>query len=116
MNSTLQSAANGNAAYPVATGSTGTFTYSLTGVQDANGCSKPQSGTATVVVSENPIAIFTVNPESPTILQPTVTVSNNSIATSWLWNFGDGTYLLSLIRVSIPMPILPLLILLNWLL
>jgi len=77
---------------PVLTDDAGTYIYSLVGVADANGCSQIVNGnTATAVINEKPLAIFTVSPEQTTILEPTITITNLSVsATSWMWNFGDG--------------------------
>jgi gliding motility-associated-like protein len=73
-----------------ATNKTGTFVYTLTNVTDGNNCSKTLNQTATVVVHENPHALFTINPESTSILEPTITITDASIATtSWYWDFGD---------------------------
>ncbi len=73
-----------------ATDKTGTFVYTLTNVTDGNNCSKTLNQTATVVVHENPHAIFIINPERTSILEPTITITDASIATtSWYWDFGD---------------------------
>jgi len=74
-----------------ATDKTGTFVYVLTNVTDGNNCSKTLNQTATVAVHENPHALFTINPESTSLLEPTITITDASIATtSWYWNFGDN--------------------------
>ncbi len=74
-----------------ATDKVGTFVYILTNVVDSNQCSTAiQNQKATVVVHENPHAIFSVTPESTSILRPTISISDASISTtSWLWDFGD---------------------------
>ncbi len=73
-----------------ATDKTGTSVYTLTNVTDGNNCSKTLNQTATVVVHENPHAIFTISPEHTSILEPTITITDASIATtSWYWDFGD---------------------------
>ncbi len=73
-----------------ATDKTGTSVYTLTNVTDGNNCSKTLNQTATVVVHENPHAIFTISPERTSILEPTITITDASIATtSWFWDFGD---------------------------
>jgi gliding motility-associated-like protein len=76
--------------YKTSTAKVGTFVYSLISVQDAN-CSNTISGQSqTVVVGENPQAIFTINPEKASILDPIVEIKNQSVAAqNYLWTFGD---------------------------
>jgi gliding motility-associated-like protein len=90
--STIQSiGTNSTVTFPVSTDNMGTYTYSLVGVTDSNTCYQAQNGSTTVVINENPIAIFTITPENPTILEPTVSITNNSSATAFVWDFGDST-------------------------
>jgi gliding motility-associated-like protein len=77
---------------PPLTDKVGTFVYSLTKVSDFNGCIQTLTDKVTVVVHENPNAIFTVNPERTSILEPEISITDASIsASSWMWDFGDGS-------------------------
>lgn len=67
---------------------TGTYTVSLTGVSQTNGC--PAEVTHTVVVSTNPVAAFTPTPNAGCV-ELDVTFNNTSTNTSFQsWDFGDG--------------------------
>jgi gliding motility-associated-like protein len=78
------------------TSKSGSFIYTLTQVKDANGCVQILNKKVVVEVHENPLAIFTINPESTTILESTIEVKDASISTmSWIWDFGDGSILFS---------------------
>jgi gliding motility-associated-like protein len=69
-----------------------TMVYTLTQVKDANNCIQSLNDKVTVVVHENPNAIFTVSPERTSILEPEVSISDASISTNvWMWDFGDGS-------------------------
>ncbi len=79
--------------YQVSTQKTGTFVYSLLSVKDViTGCTQAiNNQSATIVVGQNPVASFTVNQETNSILDPTVTINNFSIgANNWKWSFGDN--------------------------
>lgn len=68
--------------------SSGTFNVKL--VVTNNGCK--DSTTQTVNVYQSPTAAFTANPTTGCTVPQTVAFTNNSTgATSYLWNFGNGT-------------------------
>ncbi len=75
---------------------TGTFTYKLLSVKDANGCQQAQSDSVKIVVYRNPQTIFTVNKElitSQNKLQITLknlSIIDSSVSNSYKWDFGDG--------------------------
>ena len=65
--------------------------YAIASVTDANDCSNIGTGTANVQVLYTPYANFNFYPQPTTILEPTITFTNNSmLAYSWMWEFGDG--------------------------
>ena len=67
----------------------GNYNATLT-VKDGNGCS--QSITNQLFFTPSPIADFSIEPQSTTILTPAVTFTNTSFgADSSYWDFGDGT-------------------------
>jgi PKD repeat protein len=66
----------------------GTYIVTLTGVSQTNGCTASVSHP--IVVSTNPVAAFTMNPDSGCV-PLTVSFLNNSTNTDFQsWNFGDG--------------------------
>ncbi|MFM9055790.1 MAG: PKD domain-containing protein, partial [Bacteroidota bacterium] len=63
--------------------------YTLTAT-DNNGCSNSVS--VPVTVYDRPVAAFEFMPQAPSLLLPDVQFSNASVgATSWYWDFGDGS-------------------------
>jgi len=69
----------------------GTYSINVT-ITDNLGCTSPLSFPSWINAYPNPTAIFNYNPQPVTILDPTVTFSNESIGTnivSYNWNFGD---------------------------
>ncbi|MEE2700059.1 MAG: gliding motility-associated C-terminal domain-containing protein [Bacteroidota bacterium] len=65
--------------------------YDIVSVTDDNGCSNVGSGNANVQLLYTPFANFDFYPQTTTILDPTITFTNNSmLAYSWMWEFGDG--------------------------
>jgi len=87
-----ESNSNGSYKYTTSTSKVGTFVYSLISIKDAN-CTNTLTGQAqTLMVSENPEALFTLDPEETSILAPTITINNLSIgAKSYMWSFGDSS-------------------------
>ena len=76
----------------VNSGQAGTLVYALQSVTDANLCSSQLNDKVTINIKENPIASFELGANQVTIIEPTVDIYENSLsATSWSWNFGDGT-------------------------
>lgn len=56
------------------------------------GCSVTQTYTCMITTLAQPVALFTANPQSASILDPLVSFTNQSTgATNWIWNFGDST-------------------------
>lgn len=71
--------------------SPGTFDVGLI-VTDINGCTGSYTNAGMITIYPTPIAAFTASPTQTTILNPVVEFTNLSIsATSYTWNFGDGT-------------------------
>lgn len=67
----------------------GAYSVSLT-VTDGNGCSATLTKANWIIVHPKPLADFSVNPQSATILNPTVQFLDHSVfATLWSWSFGD---------------------------
>ncbi|OUV76109.1 MAG: hypothetical protein CBC83_01085 [Flavobacteriales bacterium TMED123] len=65
--------------------------YDIASVIDANGCSNIGSGNANVQLLYTPYANFDFYPQPTTILEPSITFTNNSmLAYNWMWDFGDG--------------------------
>ncbi|NBR15262.1 MAG: hypothetical protein EBU01_11905, partial [Crocinitomicaceae bacterium] len=94
-NATYSWLANNN---PIGDGATlnTTFTNSgcsnLTLIVEISGCSGNITYTNYICVEGPPTAAFTVNPVTFTNSNQTATFSNNSVgATSYSWNFGDGS-------------------------
>ncbi len=73
-----------------------TFTFipyqtALYTVMVTDSCSTPRSASKTIVVNPLPVPWFTIEPATPTILNPDVQFSDASLhAASWQWEFGDG--------------------------
>jgi PKD repeat protein len=67
---------------------TGTYNVTLTGISATNGC--PGSVTKPVVVSINPIADFSFNPQNGCMPLPVSFTNNSSDADFYEWYFGDG--------------------------
>ena len=77
------------------------FDVTLTVTSDS-GCFTTVSKNNYITVYPNPDASFTVQPQTTTILDPTISIIDVSKgADYWNWNFGDGTATSS---VSIPAP------------
>ena len=56
------------------------------------GCSATQTYPCLINTTAQPVAQFTANPQSASILDPLVSFTNTSSgATSWVWSFGDST-------------------------
>jgi gliding motility-associated-like protein len=56
------------------------------------GCSVTQTYNCMITTLAQPVAQFTANPQSASILDPLVSFTNQSTgATNWVWNFGDST-------------------------
>ncbi|HET6243270.1 MAG: gliding motility-associated C-terminal domain-containing protein [Bacteroidetes bacterium] len=71
--------------------SAGTFNVTLN-VKTSRGCSS--SFSRLVTVHPSPVADFAAIPLKASIFDPVVTFTNKSTdATSWIWNFGDGSSL-----------------------
>jgi len=68
LSQTVTTISGNSAIVYVPTGTTGTYTYALAGVSDANSCSQVQSGTATVTV--NPLPDVTATPSSQIVYCP----------------------------------------------
>jgi gliding motility-associated-like protein len=75
-----------------------TYTYRKSGiysvkltVTDTNGCSTTLTKTSTVKVWPLPIASFLVSPKSTSILEPTISFTDQSSpdVVKWNWSFGD---------------------------
>ncbi len=84
----------GQPADPHVYSSSGSFTAFLM-VTDNNGCKA--SIMQTVIVNPLPVADFTANPDTTTILSPEITFTDMSsppgtdTIISWMWDFGNGT-------------------------
>ncbi|MGQ0827861.1 MAG: PKD domain-containing protein, partial [Bacteroidota bacterium] len=69
----------------------GTYTVSLLN-SSANGCSDSEIKTAYITIHPSPVANFTADNTQSCNVPFTVNFTDNSSgATSWLWNFGDGS-------------------------
>ncbi|MBD3635725.1 MAG: gliding motility-associated C-terminal domain-containing protein, partial [Crocinitomicaceae bacterium] len=69
----------------------GTYDVSLT-VTTAEGCSASHTESAYVHVEAAPVAAFSFSPQELDVMDTEVQFTNNSInATSYEWDFGDGT-------------------------
>ncbi len=70
----------------------GCYDISLT-VTNTQGCSATETNFNVACVYESPVAVAGADPTEVTTLEPLVEFTNNSEnATSYAWNFGDGTY------------------------
>lgn len=77
-----------------------TFCFASPGVYDAaltvttsDGCSSTLSMANYINVSPNPVASFMFTPQEIVELDPEVIFASTSVgATSWLWDFGDGSF------------------------
>jgi len=70
----------------------GCFDVSLT-VTNPQGCTATEVNYNVACVYESPIAVAGADPTEVTTLEPLVEFSNNSEnASSYVWNFGDGTF------------------------
>jgi gliding motility-associated-like protein len=81
--------------FPVSTSDAGTFVFALLDVVDNNGCTATiGNDTAIVIVDQRPSARFSINPSRVSNIEPTITITNLSVApanSSWIWDFGDAT-------------------------
>jgi gliding motility-associated-like protein len=70
---------------------TGFYDITLTATSN-NGCSSSMTETQMVQVFPVPVAAFTPNPSAGDVLDPHITMINQSSndVTSWFWSFGDG--------------------------
>ena len=84
---------SGSVVLPVSTGTPGNYTYTLTNVQDANGCS-PQSITGqSVNISVNALPVATINTASMVTAVSTgntASVANAGSGSSYTWTIGNG--------------------------
>jgi gliding motility-associated-like protein len=70
----------------------GCYDISLT-VTNPQGCTATETNFNVACVYESPVAVAGADPTEVTTLEPLVEFTNNSEnATSYAWNFGDGTY------------------------
>ena len=70
----------------------GCFDVSLT-VTNPQGCTATEVNYNVACVYESPVAVAGADPTEVTTLEPLVEFSNNSEnASSYVWNFGDGTF------------------------
>jgi gliding motility-associated-like protein len=70
----------------------GCYDISLT-VTNPQGCTATETNFNVACVYESPVAVAGADPTEVTTLEPLVAFSNNSEnASSYAWNFGDGTY------------------------
>ncbi|MFN4952438.1 MAG: PKD-like domain-containing protein [Flavobacteriales bacterium] len=70
----------------------GCYDISLT-VTNPQGCTATETNFNVACVYESPVAVAGADPTEVTTLEPLVEFSNNSEnASSYAWNFGDGTY------------------------
>ena len=70
----------------------GCFDVSLT-VTNPQGCTATEVNYDVACVYESPVAVAGANPIEVTTLEPLVEFTNNSEnASSYIWNFGDGTF------------------------
>ena len=70
---------------------TGTYTVTLTATSNQN-CVTTEQKTDYISAYPNPIARFSVEPQSASVLSPKFQFTDNSTgATEWYWSFGDGT-------------------------
>jgi gliding motility-associated-like protein len=88
--------ANGmNQAYCYA--DSGTYTVTLTATSN-NNCVSTLEKIDYISAYPNPIARFTVDPKSASVLNPKFQFTDNSSgATEWYWSFGDGTTVQNLV-------------------
>lgn len=67
----------------------GVYTVSLT-VTSNNGCSNSFTIASYITVNPSPTASYSFTPVAPTVLEPGIWFTDQSIAaTQWLWEFGD---------------------------
>jgi gliding motility-associated-like protein len=67
------------------------FNVTLTVTSDS-GCVSTLSKNNFITVYPNPIASFTVQPETTTIIDPVISITDLSVgAVNWIWDFGDGS-------------------------
>ncbi len=70
----------------------GCYDISLT-VTNPQGCTATETNFNVACVYKSPVAVAGADPTEVTTLEPLVAFSNNSEnASSYVWNFGDGTY------------------------
>ncbi|MCE9537598.1 MAG: hypothetical protein K8R85_00030, partial [Bacteroidetes bacterium] len=76
------------------------FIVTLTVTSDS-GCVSTLSKNNFITVYPNPIATFTVQPETTTIIDPVISITDLSVgAFNWNWDFGD----LTTSSLNIPVP------------
>ena len=68
----------------------GTFTIKLI-AYDTSTCNKVDSTTSSITVYENPTASFTASPNPGPENTPTQFTNQSTGASSYIWNFGDGS-------------------------
>jgi gliding motility-associated-like protein len=82
---------NGSTGNTIANLNAGAYTATVT---DQNGCSKTIATAVNNIANYGPTAQFTLDPSVTEILAPTIRFFDQTIgATTWHWDFGDGTTL-----------------------
>ena len=67
------------------------FDITLTVTSDS-GCFSTLSKNNYITVYHKPIAVFTTQPETTTVIDPVISITDLSIGSDlWNWNFGDGS-------------------------
>ena len=74
--------------------SPGQYSITLT-VTSNNGCISTYTNVNMITVFANPVAAFNATPNPATVIDPAITMNNQSSAdvNYWYWNFGDGEIL-----------------------
>jgi gliding motility-associated-like protein len=68
----------------------GSYSVNLTAISDS-GCVATTTLSNSITVYPRPVAGFNYQPSEPTVLEPLISITDNSYnATHWLYQFGDG--------------------------